>query len=329
MEVSVIVVCYNEEDNIGQCLNSLAAQDYPLEKYEINVADGGSRDQTQNIIRDFMQKHPNIKLVIEDKSGTASGRNAGIKASRFNHIAFIDADCQAPPDWLSLLAVNYRRVKEEFTDVIAVGGRNVIPQEAGNFQKAIGIALDSYIGSFDSIQGRQFKEPVLVNSLSTANSLYEKDKIVEIGYFDESLKSEAEDADLNFRLFSSGNKFMFIPDSFVWHKMRTTPKKWMNNMFRYGKGRARLLKRYSKMWNLNFLLPLFFIFGIALALLGHLSVFFYLPLLYLPLLFCFSFFRCLRKKTSGLTWQVMFVYLIQHFAYALGEIYGLLNPKVK
>ena len=329
MEVSVVVPCYNEEANIGNCLKTLVAQTYPLTKYEVVVADGGSSDLTQEIVRNFAQNHPNVKLVIERKKGVAAGRNAGIRFARYEHIAFIDADCEAPSDWLAVLTRNLQAVKSKDKDVVGVGGKNIAPVSSNRFLKAVDIALDSYIGSFGSIQGRQFTSPIFVSSISTANALYDKRKLVEIGYFDESLQSEAEDAEINYRLYSRGFKFLFLPGSFVWHKMRSTPPTWMKNMFRYGKGRARLLKRYPDMWNVTYLLPLLFIGSMALTCLGSFSGIFFMPLIYFPALFLFSAFQCARKRQIGLIAVVTLAYLIQHFGYAYGELYGLINPKAR
>ncbi len=47
--VSVIVVTRNEEKNISRCLESLIAQDYPKDRYELIVVDGASTDRTQRI----------------------------------------------------------------------------------------------------------------------------------------------------------------------------------------------------------------------------------------------------------------------------------------
>ena len=329
MHVSVIITCYNEERNIQECLNTLVRQTYAKDKYEIIVADGGSKDRTQSIVKDFMQTYHNISLVVEPRKGTAAGRNAGVKAAQYGYVAFIDADCEAPEDWLETLVEQYQRIRLKDEKVIAVGGTNIPPENAGSFLQAIGVALDSYIGSFGSVQGRQFKKPMHVSSLSNLNVLYNKQKIVDVGYYDESLISDAEDADINFRLFSAGNRFLFIPHSFVWHKMRPTPKTWLKNMFRYGKGRARLLKRYPQMWAVSFALPLLFIAAILSISLIPFSMVFSFSAIYFPTLMCFSLYMCIKKRHPELVLHVMLVYLIQHFGYAAGEIYGLLYTKVK
>lgn len=329
MDVSIIIPCLNEEKNIGDCLRSLVGQDYQFGNYEIIVIDNGSKDRTQSIVKDFNKSHENITLVIEPKKGVAAGRNTGIKYARYDYIALIDADCEAPTDWLTVLIENYCSATKKDDKVIAVGGTNNPPKNSSKFLKAIGVALDSYVGSFNSIQGRRFAGHRYVVSLSNLNVLYRKDKLFEIGLYDESLLSEAEDADLNFRLSLSGNKFVFIPQSFVWHKMRSTPKAWLKNMFRYGKGRARLLKRHPSMWKPSFVLPILFVLVMLSTFFSFMNKVFIFPLLYFLFIIIFSIFMCLKSKKSSIIFHVVTVYVVQHFGYAFGEVYGLLNPKVR
>ena len=329
MNVSIVIPCLNEEANIEACLNSLVTQDYAPEKYEVIVVDGGSRDRTQNRVRNIQEQYPNVRLLQGPQKTTSVGRNTGIKASRFDYVALIDADCEAPPGWLKTLVKNYQTAKKQDDQVIAVGGANIPPHGTHDFVKAIGIALDAYLGSFNSVQGRQFQEPVDVPSLATVNALYEKEKIREIGYFDESLGAEAEDADLNYRLRLGHYKLRFVPDSVVWHKMRSTPAKWLKNMFRYGKGRARLLKRYPEMWEVSFMMPILFFISMLAIFLAPISFIFLLPMLYFPVILIYAGIQCLKKKSWHLLGHVTLVYFIQHFGYAVGEVYGLINPKIK
>jgi len=328
MNISIIVPCFNEEANIKPCLESLAAQDY-TDDFEIVIIDNDSTDQSQDIITDFAHFHPFIRLSVEYKRGTAAVRNLGIKTAKYDHVAFIDADCEAPPDWLTILARNYSFMKSKYANGIGVGGRNIAPENAGPFVKSIEIVLDTYIGSFSSVQGRQLEHSVLVSHLPLVNALIEKEKIISIGGFDESLLSEAEDAEINYRFSNAGFRFLYAPESFVWHKMRSSPKAWFKNMFRYGKGRARLLKRHPKMWRMSYMFPLVFLIAIFSTLLTIFSKAFLLPLLYFPALIVFSLYQVIKKKSFFLLLRVFFIYIIQHFGYALGEIYGLLHPKVK
>ncbi|MBK1871741.1 glycosyltransferase [Marinobacter sp. 1-3A] len=94
--ISVIVPAHNEEKYISQCLESLAAQDYPKQKYEVIVVDNNSTDQTSEIANNF-----EVKIVQKTSGPVGAVRNAGAKLANGELLAFIDADCVAPADWLS------------------------------------------------------------------------------------------------------------------------------------------------------------------------------------------------------------------------------------
>jgi len=326
--VSVVIPSLNEESNIDRCLESLLGQS-GFTDFEVIVVDGVSKDRTRQIVSQFSRKNGNIRLVTEAKKGAAAGRNKGINAAAYGSIAFIDADCEAPDNWLRVLTEKFNNARVNGNDIIAVGGRNIVPEDAGNFTKAIGIAMDSFPGSFDSVQGRQYRSPGCVLSLSTVNALYDRKSIEAIGLFDESLKSEAEDADLNYRLSRKGLRMLFVPESFVWHRMRPTPKAWFKNMFRYGKGRARLLKKYPDMWRPMYLLPIVFFAMMLSSIMALIWPVFGLSFLYFPAALILSAFQSLKNGRLILSFHVMFVYMIEHFGYAIGFMRGLLDPKVR
>ena len=235
--VSIVLVCLNEEALISKCLDSLVSQTSKATPTptEIIIVDGNSVDKTVKIAQSYAKTHSWVSVVVEHKRGTAAARNRGIAEAQFDLIAFIDADCVAPPQWLDILATSYTEEKSINPNVVAVGGRNVAPPDASNFVRGIEISLDSYMGSFKSAQGRQYKTKRRVKSVATHNSLDDKSKLLDIRLFDESLGSEGEDADLNFRLRERAYELVFIPESVVYHFLRCSPKLWFQNMFRYGK----------------------------------------------------------------------------------------------
>ncbi|MBF0428933.1 MAG: glycosyltransferase [Magnetococcales bacterium] len=329
IDLSVIVVCFNEEQHIGACLDSLVRQTYPLDHYEILVVDGGSRDRTGEIIRACAALHSQVKLIVEPRIGTAVARNTGLNAASHPHIAFIDADCEAPTDWLERLVAYFEQYRAKDGSVVAVGGGNVPPSNASSFVQAVGVAMDSFAGSFNSAQGRQFKTARYVSSLPTLNVLYIKEAILAVGGFDVSLGSEAEDAELNFRLFAQKWRFVLVPDLPVLHKFRPTPAIWYRNMVRYGRGRARLLKRHPSMWMPAYFLPPLFLTGMCSLLLIPLHPLFWSAALYFPAIFLYAAWLSINKGYPRFMFHVASVFIVQHFGYAIGEVFGLLNPNIR
>ena len=94
--ISIIVPAHNEERYLSQCLASLIDQDYPSEKYEIILVNNNSTDGTEKIAKSFKV------ITFDQKTGPVGAvRNAGAASAKGSILAFIDADCIAPKNWLS------------------------------------------------------------------------------------------------------------------------------------------------------------------------------------------------------------------------------------
>lgn len=90
MKVSVIVPAYNAEKTIIRTLDSIVCQTAKV--FEIIVVNDGSVDKTQDLVTDYIKIYPNIKLINKTNGGVSTARNTGIKESRGDLIAFLDAD---------------------------------------------------------------------------------------------------------------------------------------------------------------------------------------------------------------------------------------------
>ena len=104
--VSVIVAARDEEKNIGRCLQALAAQRYPKDRYEVLVVDDNSRDGTAGVVSRFVNDCGNVRLVrAKEKSFVSSPKKnailCGIQESTGEVILTTDADCIPPPGWIS------------------------------------------------------------------------------------------------------------------------------------------------------------------------------------------------------------------------------------
>ena len=90
--VSVIIPAYNCDLFIEKAINSVLLQP---EVVEIIVVNDGSRDKTQNILENLQKQNPIIKIYYHQNNknrGRAASRNLGIKKSKGNYVAFLDAD---------------------------------------------------------------------------------------------------------------------------------------------------------------------------------------------------------------------------------------------
>lgn len=91
-ELTVVIPAKNEAGYIGTLLDSIAKQDYPLVRTtKIFVADAGSTDGTQDIVRGFQDK-----LMVEIIPGgfPSKARNNGARKAKSKYVLFVDADME-------------------------------------------------------------------------------------------------------------------------------------------------------------------------------------------------------------------------------------------
>jgi cellulose synthase/poly-beta-1,6-N-acetylglucosamine synthase-like glycosyltransferase len=118
--ISVIIPARNEETNIRACLDSLLAQSYGQQLFEVLVVDDHSTDNTASIILSYASQ--NIKLImlkdfIDPGAINAYKKKAieiAIQQSTGELIVTTDADCIVPPNWLQTIAAFYEEKKPSF-----------------------------------------------------------------------------------------------------------------------------------------------------------------------------------------------------------------------
>lgn len=99
---SVIIPAFNEERLIRRAVKSVVKQNIPRKDFEIIVVDNNSTDKTGEIAKEAGAD----RVILEKKKGTNIARQAGVNSSIGQIIAFLDADCQAPQNWLSQIEKN-------------------------------------------------------------------------------------------------------------------------------------------------------------------------------------------------------------------------------
>jgi cellulose synthase/poly-beta-1,6-N-acetylglucosamine synthase-like glycosyltransferase len=96
-QVSVVIPAYNEERNIGRCLDALLAAGYPRERLEVLVVDDGSTDATREVVRSYA----GVRLLCEGHRGKVAALNAGVRSAQHEYLLVIDADTLLRPGSVS------------------------------------------------------------------------------------------------------------------------------------------------------------------------------------------------------------------------------------
>ena len=102
--VTVIVPCYNQGPFLGECLASVAAQDYPA--LETIVVDDGSDQATKAAIATAAAAFA-FTLVTQENRGLSAARNAGLARARGRFVLPLDADNRLSPDAVTQLVSTF------------------------------------------------------------------------------------------------------------------------------------------------------------------------------------------------------------------------------
>lgn len=145
LDLSVVIPVYNEEENLPLLWPELrrVLEDMRV-SFEVLMVDDGSQDRSADIIREFGEADPRVRLVrLKVNSGETAATDAGLKRVRGRHVVTMDADLQNDPADIPALvsqlarwdAVTGWRVKREDSAVrrlssrIANAVRNTLSEE--------------------------------------------------------------------------------------------------------------------------------------------------------------------------------------------------------
>ena len=225
--VSVIIPVYNDPEGIETTLNSVTAQTYPAEHYEVLVVDNGSTDTTRSVAEQYASRHDTVTVLVEDEiQGSYAARNTGIRNANGDVLAFIDADMSVDADWLerATASMHERGCRYMGTNV-EVYSRSDQPTLAERYQIAKGFPVKSYLS-------RDNFAPTCC--LFVSRALFD-----EIGLFDESVISGG-DYEFGNRAVKHGVELHYEPDITVYHPARTTFRELCRKQRRVGTGKAQL-----------------------------------------------------------------------------------------
>lgn len=90
--LTVCIPCYNAQNSIGRCIDSLLSQKHTL---SILIVNDGSNDNSGKIIDEYAAKHANITVIHQPNAGIAKTRNVLLANVKTPYFGFLDADDQA------------------------------------------------------------------------------------------------------------------------------------------------------------------------------------------------------------------------------------------
>ncbi len=163
-KISFVLCTYFGERTIDACLKSLAEQDYPKERMEVLIADGGSKDRTIGICLRWQKEYPKMIKIAHNPAQYDDGKGAGkdtfSRKAKGDIICFIDQDnILIQKDWIKRMLKPFANPK-----IAAVQSRMAIVKEDSIINKylsAIGIedpfAADYSLNAQVTINPKKFK----------------------------------------------------------------------------------------------------------------------------------------------------------------------------
>src|ERR1700722_139322 len=125
--ISVVVAFFNNEDDLGDCLDSIAAQSFA--DLEVIMVDDGSTDHSAQIARAKAAADPRFTLLQPGHGGPGGARNRGVERARGEFLAFVDGDDVLPANAYELLLHALEQSGSDFVSgaVFRVGPKGINP----------------------------------------------------------------------------------------------------------------------------------------------------------------------------------------------------------
>ena len=257
--VSFVLPLRNEAASMRDCLDSILAQDYPSDRFEVIVVDGESDDHTPAIAREYAGHDSRVRLVVNPGRIVPTGMNVGIRSARGEIVARVDGHTRIAPDYVRMGVDTLQRTRADNVGgaMNAVGG--------GTFGDAVAHATSSRFGV-----GSYFHFGTEERSVDTVYmGMWPRSVFERAGLFDEELVRNQDD-ELNYRIRKTGGTIVLNPRMRSWYQNRQGVRRLARQYFQYGEWKVRVLQKHPRQMSWRHFVPPFFV--ATLLLLGILGV---------------------------------------------------------
>lgn len=208
---SIIVPCYNVQDYLEKCINSILIQTY--QKFEIILIDDGATDSTPALCDRFASLDCRIRVYHKENGGLSDARNFGMDKSNGDYFVFVDSD-----DFISPNALEY------FATILLKSRSDVLLTRLTEY-------CDDYILEKDMEMSNYFSNEVTVEKalqweMKKSNDAWPaQKKIVSSGFVKRNnlrfLKGFLhEDVDWSSRVMMHAEKFEICTETWYYHRIK-------------------------------------------------------------------------------------------------------------
>lgn len=323
--VSIVIPTLNEERFIAQCLDSVISQTYPFSKMDVMVVDGGSQDKTHEIVSAFHEKYGNIRLLDNPQKIQSAAFNIGVNNSTAPYIIRLDAHAYYKPFYIEGCV---KGLMEDANRGNVGGQWDIQPQNNSIWAVTNALLNSSKFG----IGGATYRIGAKAGNVDTVPfGAFPRKMIEEIGGMREDLP-RGEDNEYNSRIKKAGYDIYFDPKIVCTYYARPTLKTSCKQMYANGDSIGRLFYVDRESIGIRHLIPLLFVLGIIVGIIGAV---FFRPFLYALLAGLSLYISCdliasiIVSKEHGWKYCLpLFIFFFcVHVSYGLGTIKGLVMGK--
>lgn len=250
VKVSIVVPCYNVEQFLSKCIESLINQTY--KNIEIICINDGSKDKTIDILKNYSKNDKRLVIIDKKNAGVSSARNDGIKKSTGDYILFVDSD-----DYVSDKIVEFllKKSLDNDADIVKCNRADVYLKE--NYVVDRKPIWDSEkVFTKNDFQGNVYTEFFNRNKLCNIwmtlikREILVKNKIL----FDENLAVN-EDEVFAADIFSVAEKFVYSPEVLYFYVKNDNGLSTNGiNIFKRYESRKKhsiFIENLAKKWKMN------------------------------------------------------------------------------
>jgi GT2 family glycosyltransferase len=229
-EFSFIIVCLNNRELLGPCIDSIYGT-LDIRRLEIIVSDNGSTDGSREVIR---RRYPGVVLIENGKNlGFAKAVNRGIERAGGKYVVVMNSDARLGPNAVDRIG----RFMDGHPEVAIAGGRLVDPDGTPQNSAAAfpgmmtelggkSIAKLLFPGRFPGRVRKGAHAPFDVDSIVGALMVVRADAIERVGRLDEDYFFFLEETDWCLRMRRAGMRVVVVPDAEIVHGQGMTAKRY-------------------------------------------------------------------------------------------------------